>query len=89
VRAGVLHTESAFTTTNRLGQFFTEWGVALSDSCVGQYCAPATPYVVYVDGKRFSGNVADIPLSIGKEIAIVIGPAPKQIPGSFPTWVPG
>jgi hypothetical protein len=87
--SGVLHTESAFNTTNRLGQFFTEWGVALSGSCVGQYCAPATPFVVYVGGKKFSGNVADIPLSIGKEIAIVIGSAPKQIPSSFPTWAPG
>lgn len=87
--SGVIHTESGFNTTNRLGQFFTEWGVAFGDSCVGQYCAPATPIVVYVDGQRYTGSVADIPLSIGKEIAVVIGSAPKEIPSSFPSWAPG
>jgi hypothetical protein len=87
--SGVIHTESGFTTTNRLGQFFTEWGVAFGGACVGQYCAPATQIAVYVDGKKLSGNVSDIPLSIGKEIAIVIGSPPKQIPDSFPNWTPG
>jgi hypothetical protein len=87
--SGVIHTESGFNSTNRLGQFFTEWGVAFSSSCVGQYCAPVTPIVVYVNGNRYSGNVADIPLSIGNEIAVVIGSAPKQIPNSFPSWAPG
>jgi hypothetical protein len=82
--SGILHTESAFNTTNKLGQFFTEWGVTLSDSCVDRYCAPATPIAVYVDGKRFSGKMADIPLSGGTEIAVVIGSAPKQIPSTFP-----
>ena len=87
--SGVLHTESATSTPNRLGEFFTEWGVIFTDSCVGQYCAPATPIVVYVNGARYSGNVADIPLTDRKEIAVVIGSVPKQIPSSFPSWAPG
>ena len=86
--SGVIHTESATSTPNRLGQFFTEWGVALNDSCVGQYCAPATLIAVYVDGKKLSGSAADVPLTDRKEIAVVIGSAPKQIPSSFPSWAP-
>src|SRR3954468_15734424 len=31
---GILHTESATAKRNTLGQFFTEWGVRLSSSCV-------------------------------------------------------
>jgi hypothetical protein len=87
--SGVIHTESATRTPNKLGQFFTEWGVAFGGSCVGQYCAPATPFVVYVNGAPYSGNVADIPLTDRKEITVVIGSAPKQIPSSFPSWAPG
>jgi hypothetical protein len=87
--SGVIHTESATSTPNRLGQFFTEWGVTLSAACVGQYCEPATEIVVYVNGQRYSGNVADISLTDRKEIAVVIGSAPKQIPSSFPSWAPG
>jgi hypothetical protein len=45
--------------------------------------------VVYVDGDRYSGNPADIFLRDRKEIAVVIGSAPKQIPSSFPSWAPG
>jgi hypothetical protein len=87
--SGVIHTESATRTPNRLGQFFTEWGVAFGGSCVGQYCTPATPFVLYVNGARYSGNVADIQLTDRKEIAVIIGSAPKQIPSSFPSWAPG
>src|ERR1700694_713505 len=32
--SGVIHTESATSTPNRLGQFFTEWGVTLTATCV-------------------------------------------------------
>jgi hypothetical protein len=87
--SGVLHTESANSTPNRLGQFFTEWNVPMTATCVGQYCAPATPIQVYVNGQRSSGNPADISLTDRKEIAVVIGSAPKQIPSSFPSWAPG
>jgi hypothetical protein len=87
--SGLIHTESASNTPNRLGQFFTEWDVALSSTCVGQYCSPATPIAIYVDGTRYSGNAGDITLTDHKEIAIVIGSPPKQIPSSFPSWAVG
>ena len=82
---GVLHTESATVKDNTLGQFFTEWAVPLSKTCVGTYCAPATPIKWYVNGKAFTGNPGTIDLSNLIEIAVVIGsPGPATIPSQFP-----
>jgi hypothetical protein len=76
---GVLHTESAHPEPNTLGQFFTEWGVRLSRSCVGQHCAPAT-IAIYVDGRAYAKDPRAIKLTDRKEIAIVIGTPPPKIP---------
>jgi hypothetical protein len=54
-------------------------GVRLSRSCVGGYCRP-TSIQVYVDGKRYAGSPRTIKLTNHKEIAIVIGTPPRQIP---------
>ena len=78
--SGILHTESATDVDNTLGQFFTEWGVTLSPTCVGTYCGPKTPIAIYVDGQRFTGDPRTIPLTNFKEIAIVIGTPPAKIP---------
>jgi hypothetical protein len=77
---GVLHTESPTVTPNRLGEFFTEWGVRLDGSCVGGYCRPRAPIAIFVNGKRFSGDPRSIGLADHREIAIVIGSPPQQIP---------
>src|SRR6266571_1248410 len=69
---GIIHTESASSVPNRLGQFFTEWGVALTRTCVGGYCHLTRPHV-YVDGNAFTGDPRGILLTDRKEIAIVIG----------------
>ena len=68
---------------NRLGQFFTEWDVRLDSSCVGEYCDPETTIAIYVDGKVNEGDPREIELSDGREIAIVIGSAPDEIPSEF------
>ena len=80
---GVLHTESATRKENTLGQFFTEWDVKLSATCVGTYCSPAKPIEIGVNGEKFTGDPTTIPLSNFKEIAIVIGTPPSEIPASF------
>ena len=80
---GILHTESATHKNNTLGQLFIEWNVQLTATCVGTYCAPAKPVAIYVDGTKFTGDPTTIPLSNHKEIAIVIGTPPAQIPNSF------
>jgi hypothetical protein len=77
--SGILHTESKTPKPNTLGQFFTEWGVPLSDSRVGQYREPK-PVTVYVNGKRHAGDLRAIELTDQKEIAIVIGTPPAKIP---------
>lgn len=77
---GVLHTESATRKNNTLGQLFVEWDQRLDANCVSTYCKPAKTIVVYVDGKRFDANPATIPLTNRKEIAIVIGNPPAEVP---------
>jgi len=76
---GILHTESASPVPNRLGQFFTEWGVRLGRACVGGYCRPSN-IEFYVNGNRSGGDPRAILLTDRKEIAIVIGTPPKKIP---------
>jgi hypothetical protein len=77
--SGILHTESKTPKPNTLGQFFTEWGVRLSKSCVGTYCDPK-PVAFYVNGKPYAADPEAIELTDGKEIAIVIGTPPAKIP---------
>jgi hypothetical protein len=77
---GLLHTESPTKTPNRLGQFFTEWGVRLDRNCVGGYCRPRAPIAVFVDARRYRGDPSAIGLADLREIAIVIGSPPAAIP---------
>jgi hypothetical protein len=80
---GVIHTESATPTPNLLGQLFTQWGVALDENCVGDYCKPETPIVIHIDGAPSTGDPTKIELADGREIAIVIGTPPATIPSTF------
>jgi hypothetical protein len=80
--SGILHTESSTQQDNLLGQIFVEWNVRLDANCVATYCKPAKSVAVYVDGSPFAGNPQTIPLSDHKEIAIVIGAPPAQIPNT-------
>jgi hypothetical protein len=81
---GILHTESKSKLPNRLGEFFTEWGVRLTRTCVGGYCHLTATHV-YVDGKPYTGDPRAILLTDHREIAIVVGTPPKKIPakGNF------
>jgi hypothetical protein len=81
---GVLHTESGTPVPNRLGQFFTEWGVRLTDRCVAEYCAPETPIAFYVNGQQYDLDPRSMPLTDLTEIALVIGEPPADIPSAFP-----
>ena len=78
---GIIHTESESPEPNTLGQFFIEWGVALTDSCVGEYCSPK-PIAFYVNGEPYTQDPREIELTDRKEIAIVIGTPPPQIPST-------
>ena len=80
---GVLHTEAKEDLPNTLGEFFVEWDVRLDARCVGGYCKPAAPIAVYVDGDLYDGDPREITLEDKREIAIVIGTPPEDIPTSF------
>ncbi len=82
-RDGVLHTEAKENQFNTLGEFFTEWNVRLDRTCVGGYCKPAAPITIYIDGKPETGDPRRITLEDRREIAIVIGTPPANIPSSF------
>jgi len=84
-QTGVLHVENDKDRQINLGQLFTEWGVRFNADCVGGYCAPDKPHIVYVDGKQFAGDASTIVLKDREEIAVVIGTPPPQIPSSFPS----
>jgi len=77
---GIIHTESASPEPNTLGEFFTEWGLALDASCVATFCSPTTKIAVYIDGELTTGDPRAIQLTDHREIAIVIGTPPAQIP---------
>ena len=76
---GFLHLESKITGPHTLGQFFVEWGVTLSATCVGEYCSPKA-IAVYVNGEPYTQDPGAIELTDLKEIAIVIGTPPPVIP---------
>ena len=80
---GVLHTESAIDRPNTLGEFFIQWGVVLDAGCVGGYCEPDAVIAIYIDGEAYEGDPADIELVDRREIAIVIGSPPDEIPSVF------
>jgi len=77
--SGIIHTESATAEPNTLGQFFTEWGVRLTESCVAEHCAPEH-IAFYVNGVPYTKDPSAIALTDRKEIAIVIGTPPPKIP---------
>jgi hypothetical protein len=84
--SGIIHIESAKNKPYTLGQFFTEWGVALSASQVGGLQADATHVLqAYVNGQPFTGDPATIRLKRHLEIALWYGPTGQTptVPKSY------
>jgi hypothetical protein len=80
---GIIHIENDKPADFFLGQLFDEWDVRFDDACVGGYCKPTNKWDVYVDGVRDTGDPRKVQFSRHREIAIVIGNAPKDIPGVY------
>jgi hypothetical protein len=82
--SGIVHVESPVPRTFTLGQFFCEWGVKLSATCLGRYRGPLS---WWVNGVRMHGDPAQLVLRRHQEIAIAEGRPPVTVPGSyaFPT----
>jgi len=78
--SGIIHVESPSVRTFRLGQLFAEWGVRLTSRCVGRYCGDVH---WWVNGKRKSGDPAQLALRPHQEIAIAAGRLPARIPRAY------
>ena len=78
--AGTLHTESATPEPNTLGQFFVEWNVELSATCVGEHCAPDKEIAFYVNTEPYTGDPNEIELADHTLITVVIGSPPAELP---------
>ena len=78
---GIIHTESSTPQPNTLGEFFVEWGVELSKTCVGEHCPP-TPIAAYIDGQPYQGDPGAIELTDQKVIVIAVGTPPEVIPST-------
>ena len=81
---GIIHIESPVHRTYTLGEFFDEWGQALGPGQVG----PARGHVTAIyNGKAFTGNPRDIPLTAHAQIQLEVG-KPLVAPESI-TWPSG
>jgi hypothetical protein len=79
---GVLHVESAATEAVTLGQFLTEWGVRITDGCIGDVCAPG-PIALYVNGQQQTGDPRSFVIAPDIEIALILGTPPTKIPKGY------
>jgi hypothetical protein len=97
--SGIMHVESPVVQSFYLGQFFDIWGVRLSSTCIGGYCASADTanststaqgagksLRVYVNGTLYQGDPRQLELKPHQEIVITYGTAsstPNPIPSTF------
>ena len=90
--SGIIHVEPDRPGTYTLGEVFDEWGVRLSSTCIGGYCAGGGNELrAYVNGKRVSGDPRQIVLTDRQEIAVVYGgPADfRSVPSKYTGGWPG
>ena len=75
---GIIHIENSVPADFVLGQFFIEWGVKFTPTCLGPYCAgKGKELAVFVDGRRYSGDPTKLVLTKHQEIAIEYGATGK------------
>jgi hypothetical protein len=76
---GIVHVESPTQASFSLGQFFTEWQVALSSTGIGGLTADGTHQLkAYVNGQPYTGDPAAIIFKPHDEIALVYGTPDQQ-----------
>jgi len=69
-----------------LGALFRSWGVPLSPTRLASFTAPpGTGVTVFVDGTRWPGPAASVPLTRHAEIVLEVGPrVPPHASYAFP-----
>jgi hypothetical protein len=82
--SGVIHVESPVKRDFTLGQFFTEWAVALTaDNIGGLRSGGGKSLHVFVNGKARTGDPAAITLNAHDEIVLSYGTATGAVPASY------
>jgi hypothetical protein len=81
--SGIVHIEAPKKRDFSLGQFFGDWGVRLTPTCIGGYCKPKTQWRMYLNGVPYAGDPSTLVLRKHQEIAFVIGTPPKKIPATY------
>ena len=77
---GIIHIEAPSNKHYTLGTFFAEWGIFLSNRCVGAYCQG---YKWYVNGKAQTGSPFAHELNQHEQIVFAVGTPPKTIPSTY------
>lgn len=80
--SGVIHVEAPEIHEYTLGNFFDIWGEDLRSDQVGPYHGPVT---AFVNGGKYDGDVAQIPLRAHQQITLEVGTPVVPPPNySFP-----
>ena len=83
--SGVIHVESPTVRSYTLGKFFAVWGVRFTPSCLGGYCAGGGRQLrVYVDGRLYRGDPANLVLASHQELVVAYG-TPAELPSPIPS----
>ena len=83
--SGVIHVESPTVRTYTLGEFFAVWGVRITPSCLGGYCAGGGRQLrLFVDGRADRGDPTTLALEPHQELVVAFGTA-AQLPSPIPS----
>ena len=83
--SGVIHVESPTVRTYTLGEFFAVWGVRITPSCLGGYCAGGGRQLrLFVDGRADRGDPTTLALAPHQELVVAFGTA-AQLPSPIPS----
>jgi hypothetical protein len=83
--SGVIHVESPTVRTYTLGEFFAVWGVRITPSCLGGYCAGGGRRLrLFVDGRADRGDPTTLALAPHQELVVAFGTA-AQLPSPIPS----
>ena len=63
-----------------LGQLFCEWGVKLTANCLGRYRGHIA---WWVNGRKMTGDPAQLVLDAHQEIVIAAGQPPSLVPPAY------
>ncbi|HEX3782297.1 MAG TPA: hypothetical protein VHX38_21750 [Pseudonocardiaceae bacterium] len=89
--SGIVYIASPVRSTFSLGQFFTEWQVALDATHIGGLATgDGNNLVAYVNGRKVGGDPAAITFAAHEEIVLVYGghDSPAPVPATF-SWPQG